>query len=323
MCTSVSIKNKNNEVIFGRSMDFSYEINPEVYVAPNSYEWNNQINNQTITNQYKFMATGQNIGHIAFADGFNERGLGVAALYFEGYAKYNNDIDPNKINIAAIDLVNYLLGSCENIADIVYKLQMINVVGAEDDITHSVAPLHWIAVDKYDDCITIEYTKQGLEIHDNPLKVLANSPDFNWHMTNLRNYINLSPNQVNYSDWDNVKLFPFSQGGGSFGLPGDFTSPSRFVRIAFQKSLVNIPDNVNDAINVCFNMMKNVSVTKGIVVTPRDTYDYTQYTVFMNLKTGDYYFNTYYNNQIVRFNINDYNDNKIISLGKLKQAAIF
>ncbi|MDD3392915.1 MAG: choloylglycine hydrolase family protein [Bacilli bacterium] len=317
MCTSVSIKTKKEEVMFGRTLDFSYDIDPEIYIVPVGYEWNNQIDNCFFINKYKFIATGQNIGHVVFTDGANEKGLGVAALYFEGFAYYNQKGN-NKITVANLDLVNYILGNCANVLDVIKKMKQIDIIGVEDNITHSVAPLHWIVVDKNNNAITIEKTFNGLQIYDNPLKILTNSPDFNWHMTNLRNYINLTPDQVNYKKWNNEIFKSFSQGGGSFGLPGDFTSPSRFVQMAFQKSFIDVPNYQNDVINMCFNMMKKVFVAKGLVLTSRNTYDYTRYIVFINLNTGDYYFNTYYNNQITKLNINDYVGNEIVSLGKLQ-----
>ena len=59
---------------------------------------------------------------------------------------------------------------------------------------------------------------------------MTNSPTFDWHMTNLRNYINLKPNDVGHIDIGKVDLGQFGAGSGMHGLPGDFTPPSRFVR---------------------------------------------------------------------------------------------
>jgi len=142
-------------------------------------------------------------------------------------------------------------------------------------------------------------------------------------MTNLRNYINLSPEQVQETKWENIELTPFGQGAGTLGLPGDYTSPARFIRTAFQKSCVSLLTTSDEAINMCFNIMKSVSIPKGVVISNRGTYDYTQYTVFMNIFTGDYYFNTHDNNQILIANINDSNSLKIVSLGKLKRITNF
>ncbi len=319
MCTSISIDSKDGEIFFGRTMDFSYELDPEVYIFPRNYKWKSLVEDNIFITKYKFIGTGQNIGGVTLADGVNENGLAVAALYFYGFAHYNSIPNHEKTNIASIELANFLLGECRDIEEVMYIINKIEIIGVTDPITNTVTPLHWIVVDRKGKCIVIEQTIKGLEIFNNQAKTLANSPNFDWHMTNLRNYMNVSPNQTEEANWDNIKLKPFGQAGGSFGLPGDYTSPSRFVRTTFLRSFSDINDTSEDVLNTCFNIMKSVSIPKGIVLTSKGTYDYTQYTVFMNIFTGDYYFNTYNNNQIFHASINDSNSLDVTSLGGLKQ----
>ncbi len=114
-------------------------------------------------------------------------------------------------------------------------LPSIQIVGVKDAVTSSIAPLHWIMADRSGKCMVVEKMADGLHIMDNPIGVLANSPDFKWQMTNLRNYIGTAVTQQQEAEWDSVKLTPFGQGAGTAGLPGDFAPPARFVRTAFQK----------------------------------------------------------------------------------------
>jgi len=321
----MSIVSKNRNIFFGRTMDFSYKLDPEIYISPRDYKWNTGLDNNVINNKYKFIGIGQNIGKITFADGTNELGLAGAVLFFPGYADYNNyeNSTANRISIASIDIINFVLGNCSDVQDAIKTLNNINIIGVEDSVTNSVAPLHWIFVDNKGKCITVEKTSNGLQIFDNQLKVLANSPDFNWHMTNLKNYINISPVQQESVLWGDITVTPFGQGTGTFGLPGDYTSPSRFVRTAYLKSFTTVPTNDEEAINTCFNIMKAVTIPKGTVITKRGTDDYTQYTAFMSINSGDYYFNTYSNNQITKVSINQINSDNIISLGKINKPIIF
>lgn len=325
LCTAMSITSKNRNIFFGRTMDFSYKLDPEIYISPRDYKWNTGLSDKVINNKYKFIGIGQNIGKITFADGVNELGLAGAVLFFPGYADYNNyeNSNSNRISIASIDIINFVLGNCSDVQDVIKILNNINIIGVEDSVTNSIAPLHWIFVDKKGRCITAEKTTNGLQIFDNQLKVLANSPNFDWHMTNLRNYINISPVQQESISWGNIKITPFGQGAGTFDLPGDYTSPSRFVRTAYLKSFTTAPENDEEAINTCFNIMKGVTIPKGTVITKRGTDDYTQYTAFININSGDYYFNTYSNNQITKVSINQTNCNNIISLGKINKPIIF
>lgn len=154
-------------------------------------------------------------------------------------------------------------------------LRTIRIVGAEDSITGTVAPLHWLVADRTGKSMVIEKTADGLHLMDNPVGVLSNSPDFQWHLTNLRNYMNLSSTQEQPQTWGSLELTPFGQGGGSFGLPGDYTPPSRFVRTAFLKTHTPIPAGREEAATTCFHIMESVSIPKGPVITGRNTPDYT------------------------------------------------
>lgn len=322
MCTAMGLKSKNNEVIFGRTMDFSYELDPEVYIIPKDYKWVNMVSTFEFKNRYKIIGTGQDIGSIILVDGINEMGLGAAALYFQDEAKYDN-ITKTKTSVGSIEMVHFLLGHCKDVPEVLEILKEIEIIGIEDPITNSVAPLHWYVIDKNNKCIVIEKTKKGLVVYNNEIKVLSNSPTFDWHLTNLRNYLNFSTVQKEEKNLNSLLLTPFGQGGGSFGLPGDFTSPSRFVRVTFLKNNILLSSNTLETINDCFNIMKSVFIPKGVVQTKRKTYDYTQYITFMNTLSGTYYFNTYNNNQIFKANINDSNSKEIVSLGKLKKENNF
>lgn len=324
MCTAINIGLDNGYVYFGRTMDFSHELDPELYYVPAGYQWRNLLDTDSFKTKYSFLGIGQDISPIVLTDGVNEKGLAIAALYFPGFAQYD-DVNANDlIPIAAFELVYYLLSQCQTVEEVQKILETIRIVGVEDDVTHTVAPLHWIMNDQSNNCMVIEKTAQGLQIINNPIGVLSNSPDFSWHLNNLRNYLNLSPYQQE-SNWGNLELIPFGQGAGTLGLPGDYTPPSRFVRAAFQKTFTDMPLKQQQTIMTCFRIMETVSIPKGTVITARHTPDYTQYTMVIDITTQTYYFKTYWNNQITKVEFPEYSvDNlKIISLGRLNEGISF
>ena len=327
MCTAMKIQAPGGEVYFGRTMDFSYPLDPELYIVPKGYCWHNILNTHEIRNRYSFMGIGQNISPLIFADGVNEMGFAAAVLYFPSYAHYDAvDLqDTAKPSAAALELVNFMLGLCASVSEAVSLLRTIRIVGVKDSVTNSVAPLHWIVTDKSGKCAVIEKTAAGLQIMDNPVGVLSNSPDFQWHMTNLRNYMSVTPTQQQEQEWSSVKLTPFGQGGGTFGLPGGYTPPSRFVRTAYLKSHVMMPSDKKEAVNACFHVMDSVSIPKGGVMTGSDAADYTQYTAFINVNTREYFFKTYDNSRITTAGLMEHLDNRegIQSLGKLRRQASF
>lgn len=101
-------------------------------------------------------------------------------------------------------------------------------------------------------------------------------------------------------------------------MPGDYTPPSRFVKTAFQKSHIPMPETVEEAVNTCFHILEGVAVPKGVVITERGTIDYTQYTAVINTATGEYFVKTYDNSQIRTASLFDHSKStKPISLGRL------
>ncbi len=307
MCTAITLQSIQGENFFGRTMDFSYPIEPGLYVIPRNYEWNSLATMKKYMNDYSFICIGQETdGMLGFFDGVNERGFAAAVLYFEGYANYDLPLE-RKEPIASLDFLHYILGRCGSVDDVKALLKNIRIVGIPDPVTRKAAPLHWMATDRSGKSVVIEQTETGLEITNNPIGVMANSPDINWHMTNLRNYMDVSTTQKDEVNWGNVSLTPFGQGAGTRHLPGGFTSPERFVRTAFLKTHAAVPENRSEAIMACFHLINSVFIPKGIVLTARGTIDYTKYIAFINTNTCEYYFKTYENNQIFTASLGDYN----------------
>ncbi len=300
MCTAITLASQPGEQFFGRTMDFSHNIEPKLFIVPESFTWYDSLTNQPMKDTYRFIGLGQEVdGLLGFFDGVNERGFAAAVLYFAGFAEYGTpDVTQTVASIASIDFLHYILGKCSSVNNLYDLLQDTKLVGIVDPITNTVAPLHWIAADKTGACVVIEGTERGLEVINNPIGVMANSPDFRWHMTNLRNYMNVTPVQTEEITWENVQLTPFGQAGGTFPLPGGYTSPERFIRASYLKSHIPTPSNRTEAIVACFHIMESVSIPKGAVITNRNTYDYTKYTAFMNINTGEYYYKTYDDMQI-------------------------
>ena len=112
--------------------------------------------------------------------------------------------------------------------------------------------------------LVIEYVGGKLNLYDDPLGVITNSPGFDWHMTNLRNYVNFSLDNHPPIQLGSVKLAPFGQGSGMLGMPGDFTPPSRFVRaVAFSQSVLE-PKTGDEAVLTAFHILNNFDIPRGL-----------------------------------------------------------
>ena len=327
MCTAMTLQSAENVNFFGRTMDFSYCIEPAIYKVPRNYEWTNILTLQKIHNYYSFIGIGQESdGLLGFFDGVNERGFAAAALYFAGYAYFDSQLNSSyDTTVASLDFLHFILGRCATLNDLYHLSNEISIVGIPDPVTQAVAPLHWIATDRSGRSAVIVMTEAGLMIYDNPIGVMSNSPDFPWHMTNLRNYMGVSPRQNQEAFWGAVKLTPFGQAGGSSLLPGGYTSPERFVRTSYLKTHIAEPVNNTDSVIACFRIMESVSIPKGIVITDSNAFDYTKYTAFLNTSSCEYYFKTYENPQITTVSLWSGYGNSInpICLGMLNRPCLF
>ncbi|MGL4106940.1 choloylglycine hydrolase family protein [Clostridium sp. LP20] len=324
MCTVITLESMQGENFFGRTMDFSYPIEAGLYVIPRKNQWYSTVTMKKYIDSYSFICIGQESDDIlGVFDGVNERGFAAAVLYFNGYAYYDLPTKDKK-PIGSLDFLHYILGSCSSVDDLKGLLKNISIIGQEDPVTKIAAPLHWIATDRSGKSVVIEQTKTGLNMINNPIGVMSNSPDFSWHMTNLRNYMDLSIEQRKEAYWKDVSLKPFGQGTGSRLLPGGFTSPERFVRTAFLKTHVQVPRDRSETIISCFHIMNSVSIPKGIVITDRGTYDYTKYIAFMSTNTCEYYFKTHENDQIITVSLWDHcmHTTGVASLGSIIRDPI-
>lgn len=295
MCTAITLSAKSGEILLGRTMDFSYPLSPALHKIRAGTLWHSGQCAAHFRTKYAFCGIGQDLPPLTFADGINSEGFSAAVLYFAGYAAYDNKTDAKaSVCLTSTEVVFFLLGMCKNVEEAVTAFETMRIVGVPDSVTGAVAPLHWILADCSGRCVVVEKTASGLHRYENNVGVLANSPDFSWHMTNLRNYINLIPTQTERAEWGNgVVLTQFGQGGGTSFLPGGFASPDRFVRAAWLKSHILEPKDSVDALRAGFHILGNVSLPKGCVVTERGSIDYTQYIVFYNLTSGEVSFRMY------------------------------
>ncbi|MFJ1101987.1 choloylglycine hydrolase family protein [Bacillus sp. RA(2023)] len=303
MCTSLTLQTKNGQHLFARTMDFTLDMNQEVIIIPRHYQWSN-ITGEIINTKHATVGMGINHqGRIIMADGVNEAGMTCATLYFPGFATYSQSIDDNKTNLAPFDFVTWSLTQFNSVKELKESVDSLTFLDIPLPDLGLTPPLHWILADKWGDCIVLEPTSEGLKLYDNPLGVMTNSPEFNWHLQNLRQYIGLTSQPFAPTEWSNLPLSAFGQGSGSMGLAGDFTPPSRFVRAAYGKQNIQGIDSEEEGVSALFHILSNCEVPKGGVITEEGALDNTIYTSVMCMESGTYYYHTYDCRQIIAIHL--------------------
>ena len=294
MCTAATYKTR--DFYFGRTLDYEFSYGDEVVVTPRNFPFRFR-NGGSLDSHFALIGMACVMGDSPmYYEAVNEKGLGMAGLNFVGNACYN-DPRPGADNIAQFEFIPWILGQCANVDAARALLAKINLTNVPFSPELPVAQLHWIIADR-NGAITVESVKDGLKIYDNPVGVLTNNPPFDQQLFNLNNYMALSPKSPENRFSDALPLKTYSRGMGALGLPGDLSSQSRFVRVAFTKMNSLSGDGEAESVSQFFHILGSVDQQRGCCELDEGVYEITLYTSCCNADKGVFYYTTYDNHQI-------------------------
>jgi choloylglycine hydrolase len=299
-CTGIRLVAKDGGVVAARSLEFGFDLHSDAMVVPAGTTLTGTLpdGGKGISYKTKYGFVGANAeGMPVIVDGMNDQGLYVGLFYFPGYASYTDATKDNAARaMAPHEYANWLLGNFATVEEVKANFNKVVLVPVVVEAIEQVAPVHFVVHDRSGKSVVIEPSEKSLKIYDNPLGVVTNSPTFDWHMTNLRNYVNLTATNVPPIDLGGIKLAEFGQGSGLRGLPGDFTPPSRFVRaVAFSQSAVR-SDTAVQAVLQAFHILNNFDIPYGAVREVDNGQmhaEATTWTSAADLKNLRWYFKTY------------------------------
>lgn len=281
MCTSI-VKDR----FFGRTLDLELNYNESVIITPRNYS----LPYKTKEPECGYGIIGIGIlrdGFPLYFDAVNEMGLGVAALNFNKSSVYFKP-KTSKLNLASFEIIPYILSHCKDVKEAETLLKKTNILNLQFDENMPNSGLHWLIADK--NCsIVAESNCKGLNIYSNPVGVLTNEPEFNTQLFSLNNYIALSSSYPTNNFSKEIALSTYSKGLGALGLPGDYSSNSRFVKASFVK--LNYPHPISKP-NEIFEIFSTVSVPRGSVLSEDGKIFSTIYTSVYNLETATLYYKT-------------------------------
>ena len=299
MCTAATYKTK--DFYFGRNLDYEFSYGEEITVVPRKFRF--EFTNGSAADDHYAMVGMAHIedGYPLFYDALNEKGLCMAGLNFVGNACYSKPADGCD-NAATFELIPRILACCTTVDEAQTLIESINITDVPFSPALPPASLHWIIADR-DRTIVAEAVKDGLHIYDNPAGVLTNNPPFNEQMQRLNDYMHLTPRDPENLFSKALPLHIYGRGMGALGLPGDLSSPSRFVRAAFVRANSVSGDSENESISQFFHILGSVDQQRGCC-TVGEKFEYTIYTSCCNADKGIYYYTTYENHQISAVDMN-------------------
>lgn len=267
-CTGITLRAKDGAVVFGRTLEWgAFDLNSRLVVVPRGLEFQSRLQDGKLGLRWKgtYGAVGLDVLEKNYlVDGMNEKGFAVNVFYHPGFAEYGA-VDRSKISstIEVLDLCQYLLTTCATVEEARKATAGVSVTAAVEPAIGIAPPVHLIATEPSGKAIVIEFTKGVTQIYDAPLGAITNAPNYDWHITNLRNYLNLSPVGIPDRNIEELNFRPLGGGSGMIGLPGDFTPPSRFVRaVAFSKTARSTDTGAETMVEL-FRILDNFNVPLG------------------------------------------------------------
>lgn len=315
-CTGIRLKAKDGSTVYGRSMEWgAFDLNSRVAIVPRGYQFTGLTpdghNGKAWQAKYGFVGLDM-LGKDLFADAMNEKGLSAGLFYHPGYAEYM-DYDQAKAGntITAVDIVSYILSQFSTIEEVKKGMESVIVVPVIEKALGIPVQAHWMVTEPSGKAIVIEYLDKKLRIFDNPLGVITNAPEYSWHMTNLRNYVNLSPVALPGTKIENIDFHPLGARSGMIGLPGDYTPPSRFIRAVAWTQTARPTETSGETIYELFRILDNFNLPLGSAEGSTQKMELlkgmrssTIWTTAWDLSEKKLYFHTQHNRRVRTVDLN-------------------
>lgn len=308
-CTGITLKSKDDGVVVARTIDWAGSEMTNMYVivpraqTQQSLLPNGDSGGMEFISKYGFVGLAVEIPQF-IVDGTNEAGLSAGLFYFPDYGEYKPYNPSMKdASIADFQLVSWILSNFSTIDEVKAAMSNIHVI----NIDSHAATVHWRITEPNGRQVVLEIVKGVPHFHDDKIGVLANSPGFQWQVNNLNNYVNLTSGTAAPRKLGNLTLKSFSGGTGMLGLPGDMSSPSRFVRASFFSAYARPQKTTYESVMQAFHLLNNFDVPIGIQysadTTPPNMPSATQWTIATDLQHGILYYHTMYDRTIRRIDM--------------------
>ena len=308
MCTGIRFNDDKGNMFFGRNLDWSVGYGQKIVVTPKGYHYKSAFLGELVP-KYALIGMGiiqENVP--LYFDCGNEAGPAIAGLNFPGYAEYEKDAIEGKTNISAYEFPLWIAMNFSTVDEVEDALKDVAIIAKPINDKYPVSMLHWIIGDKTRS-IVVEYTAEGMQIFHNDVDVLTNQPGYAWHKENLRNYMNLTSPQPEKVTWGKAEMTAFGSGSLMRGLPGDYYSPSRFVRVAYLNTHYPAKSTEEENVSRLFHTLTGVAMIDGAAAMSSGDFEKTVYTGGFSAATNTYYWNTYEDPAIQQASLSDFDIN--------------
>lgn len=296
MCTTIKI-DYNNGYVLGRNMDFEAPIEYKVQYLPENYPILTDLYGNEIKSKYRTLGLVFK-DHIPYKDAVNSKGLIGCTNMFLGMNLYSDEVVEGKVNVAAVDLLNYILGNFKDVDEIIENIENIHLSNRDSNGNKAISPdFHHMFVDKKGKCIVVEPFNKKLTYYDNPYNVMTNSPKFPTMVDRLKKTMDIS-------DLDSFN--------GGKDLPGGYDPLSRFIKAFYMTNTAVKSETKEQAYQNVYPILEALKMPKGFFKNQQyQYYTYTRYQCAYSTDL-DLTVRTETNNTVYGINLNDIKSNERI-----------
>ncbi len=298
-CTDFRLRAADGSLVVGRTMEWGVDLKSQITKHPRGE--NVQSNSPSgkpglkWTSKYGYLGV-NSYGVNLSLDGMNEKGFTAGLLWLPGSTYQKIGVGEEAMAVSLLDLGSWFLGNFATVEEAKGALKDIKVWAPSLADWGGVPTAHVALHDATGKSAVIEFTDGEVRIFDNPIGVLTNAPTFDWHITNLRNYINLSPFADKAKSLASIALEPTGQGTGLIGMPGDLTPPSRFVHTTAYVSFAKPVADSKAAVILAQHIVNSVDIPLGVLRTADGDAahcDYTQWALIKDLTNRAFHYRAY------------------------------
>ncbi|WP_417774239.1 linear amide C-N hydrolase [Stappia sp.] len=339
MCTSLTYRDASGKVYFGRTLELTMDLPYQVVYFPAGVAYSSHIEGHpaleytgshgvlAVTMPGRLPSAEAPLGFADFKvlEGMNDKGLTFSLLSYPAAGGQHQAVAATQAVLSASDLGTWALGQFATVGEVrdamaaqPVLLEALALLGGVE------SPFHYVVHDAGGASLVIEFNNGAMSVHDNPVGVMTNGPEFPWHLRNLDNYTFLSNVDASSAVFGSYKAVQPDSGIATAGLPSSNTSVGRFVRAAYYAQFTENAKTADMAVLTLAHVMNNFDRPRGATIDypgkegghlevaglshPSDEAYATEYTCWTNLSDLDrkrFYLRTYKSLNYASFNLDD------------------
>jgi penicillin V acylase-like amidase (Ntn superfamily) len=248
MCTSLVYKDAAGKAYFGRTLELTTDLPYQMVYFPAGFPTASEVEGHppvayaarhailavTMPARVPSAQAPLQMADLKVLEGLNDKGLTFSLLSYPTAAGKQHAVEMTRAVLSASDLGTWVLGQFATVEEVKAALDQMPVMLVPLAILGGVvSPFHYVVHDTAGAALVIEFDQGEMHVYDNPVGVMTNGPQLDWHLTNLNNYTHLSNVDQPSATFGAFKAMQPDSGIATAGLPGSNTSVGRFVRAAF------------------------------------------------------------------------------------------